>query len=68
LFAADPAGQGGDENLPGLEDSGHPRIMLPSQQNRQLSACHQTAYNGPGGMLIGFLDITGTLGGSSPTG
>jgi len=27
LMAADPAGEGGHENLPGLEDGGHPSIV-----------------------------------------
>jgi hypothetical protein len=37
LLTADPAGQGGNENLPGLEDSDHRPIVPTSRGNRQLS-------------------------------
>ncbi len=48
LMAADPAGEGGHEDLPGLEDGGHPSIV-PRQRNiRQLSLAAQVGLFFPG--------------------
>jgi hypothetical protein len=43
LLTSDPARHGGDEDLPGLEDSGHWSIMPTSRDNRQLSSNDETA-------------------------
>jgi hypothetical protein len=37
LMAADPAGKGGNEDLPGLEHRRHPKIVAKSKADRQLS-------------------------------
>ena len=42
LLAADPASQGGNEDLPGLEDGGHRPIVLIPRRNRKLFADDQT--------------------------
>ncbi len=36
LLTADPSGQGGNKDLPGLVDDGHRRIVPTLQDNRQL--------------------------------
>jgi hypothetical protein len=41
LLAAHPAGQGGDEDLPGLKDGGHPSIVARQWSIRQLSLAVQ---------------------------
>jgi len=38
LLAADPAREGGDQNLPGLKDDGHPGIVARRESDRQLSS------------------------------
>ena len=42
LLAADPAGEGGNEDLPRLKDDGHRRILPISLANRQLSVNAET--------------------------
>ncbi len=42
LMAADPTGEGGHEDLPGLEDGGHPSILPTQHASEQLSADWQT--------------------------
>jgi hypothetical protein len=42
LLAADPASQGGSEDLPGLEDCGHRPIVPTLRRNRQLFTDGQT--------------------------
>ncbi len=42
LMAADPTGEGGHEDLPGLERRRHPEIVAKPTANRQLSAGWQT--------------------------
>ena len=41
LLTADPTGQGGDENLPGLHSDGHPGIVARERSTRQLSLAVQ---------------------------
>ena len=38
LLLADPAGQGGNKDLPGMKDGGHPLIIPTPRNNRKLSA------------------------------
>ena len=38
-LAADPASEGGNEDLPGLKDGGHPSIAVRKCSIRQLSPC-----------------------------
>ncbi len=42
LLTAHPSGEGGHEDLPGLEDGGHRLILSTPRANRQLSAGWQT--------------------------
>jgi hypothetical protein len=42
LLATDPSGEGGHEDLPGLEDGGHPSIVARQRNIRQLFADGQT--------------------------
>jgi len=42
LLAAHPPSQGGNEDLPGLKDGGHPSIVATPRNNRQLSAGGET--------------------------
>ncbi len=42
LLAAHPSSQGGDEDLPGLEDGGHPSIVARKRSIRKLSLAVQT--------------------------
>ncbi len=48
LMAADPAGEGGHEDLPGLEDGGHPSIVARQRSIRQLSLAVQVGLFFPG--------------------
>ncbi len=48
LMAADPTDQGGNEDLPGLEHSGHLSIVARQQSNRQLSLTDQVGLFFPG--------------------
>jgi hypothetical protein len=41
LLATHPAGQGGNEDLPGLKDGGHPSIAARQWSIRQLSLAVQ---------------------------
>jgi hypothetical protein len=41
MLAADPASQDGNEDLPGLKDSGHPSIVARQWRIRQLSLAVQ---------------------------
>ena len=42
LMTADPASQGGNEDLPGLEHCCHPEIVAKPSANRQLFADSET--------------------------
>ncbi len=42
LVSIDPAGQGSDEDLPGVKDGGHRLIVATPRNNRQLSAGGET--------------------------
>ncbi len=42
MLTGDPAGQGGNEDLPRLKDDGHPLILPTPRANRQLSAGGET--------------------------
>ena len=42
LMAADPTGEGGHEDLPGLEGGGHPSIVARKRSIRKLSLAVQT--------------------------
>jgi hypothetical protein len=56
LLTSDPSGQGGDEDLAGLEYGGH-RLILPIPRgNQQLPAGGDTGYNCPGNASIVFPD------------
>ena len=48
LLTGNPAGQGGDEDLPRLEDSGHPSIVARQRSIRQLSRTVQIELFFPG--------------------
>jgi hypothetical protein len=43
LLTGDPAGQGCNEDLPGLKDDGHPRIVAERHGDRQLSYGRRSA-------------------------
>jgi len=48
LMAADPTGEGGHEDLPGLEGGGHPSIVARKRSIRKLSLAVQTGLFFPG--------------------
>ena len=48
LMAADPAGHGGNKDLPRLEDGGHPLIVARQRNIRQLSLSAQVGLFFPG--------------------
>ena len=58
LLAGDPASQGGDENLPGLENDGHPLIVACGPSIRQLSLATQVELFFPGICSAEYLDPT----------
>ena len=45
LLSGDPAGQGGNEDLPRLKNDGHPVIVANSTTNRQLSHPSEPSYS-----------------------
>ena len=42
LLTSNPAGHGGDEDLPGVKDRGHPFMMPNPEDNRQLFRAFET--------------------------
>jgi hypothetical protein len=48
LLTAHPSGEGGHEDLPGLEDGGHPSIVARKRSIRKLSVAVQTGLFFPG--------------------
>ena len=48
LLTGDPAGHGGDEDLPGLKDDGHPGIVACGESIRQLSNAGRMGLFFPG--------------------
>jgi hypothetical protein len=58
LLAADPAGQGGDEDLPRLQSDGHPQIVALTPSIGQLFHTVRFGLFFPGFCSIEYLDIT----------
>jgi hypothetical protein len=57
-MTANPASQGGNEDLPGLEDGGHPWIVACREGIRQLSSAVRVGLFFPGFCSAVNLDTT----------